>query len=174
METQINIKTSWSEVNLREYLQIAEIEQKYSDRPLATLVKMLEVLSDTTEEVLLDMDTDSLQSLVAQVGYLNEQPVPHEGVDFEIDNVKYGIVDMSSLTAGEVISIEQLLITHQGDKGFAVLPPQLAILIRPIIGGEIEKFNVESLKAREELFMEKLTVPFFMGLAKSSIDILNK
>jgi len=179
---EMTIKTDWSEVNLSEFIEISkvEVDESLVSRPIAKMVKMCSILSNVDESDILNATSEVLNDLFTKVNFVIEQPEISLATSFEIDGVEYTYTDYNSLTAGEMIGIEQLLIEGQSS-GRNTLPEQLAILVRPaerVIDPvdnsktivRVKKFDSDEMNARAELFMDKLTVPFFMGLLLESIN----
>lgn len=165
-DTTKYIKTSWEEVTLAEFIELGKIEANLELEGLflSKRVKQMVVISNISEDELLNMSAEAFNELVDLSKFLDTEAEGNFD-EFEIDGVTYAYVNPSKMTAGEVISIET--IVKQGvDNKVNSLSKQLAIMIRP----KGEEFDVAKIEERSKLFEERLTVPNFIKLLTVSTE----
>jgi len=176
----ITVKTSWSDINLREFMEISELEndEALKSTVIAKKVKLLASISNATYDEILDLDRSSLSVLIEATDFLHSDPEININPTFKVDGIEYMMMpDLDQMTAGESISLEQVLLSAEDTKG-AIIADLLPILVRPVVRTvdpefsdkvvlKLEKFDTSKLASRRELFLEKLNVPFFMGILKS-------
>ena len=162
---KIEIKDSWEQINLRTFLEINALNEdvKFKDTVVARRVKLISLISNMSYDELLTTDSDSLQKLMEATKFLDVLPEEANEKEFDVNGVKHMIIkDFNKMTAGESISLEQVLL-NKDELGDFIVSDILSILIRPSKNGVIDKFDETLLEDRKELFMEYLTVPYFMG-----------
>ena len=162
---KIEIKDSWEQINLRTFLEINALNEdvKFKDTVVARRVKLISLISNMSYDELLTTDSDSLQKLMEATKFLDVLPEEANEKEFDVNGVKHMIIkDFNKMTAGESISLEQVLL-NKDELGDFIVSDILSILIRPSKNGVIDKFDEMLLEDRKELFMEYLTVPYFMG-----------
>lgn len=176
----ITVKTSWRDINLKEFIAISAIEndEELKNTVIAKKVRLIAAISNASYDDILSIDRNSLGALMDATSFLHDNPEEINTPTFKLDGVEYMVMpDLNQMTAGESISLEQVLIEAEGKQNEVILD-LLPILIRPVIREvdpefkdkvvlKLEKFDPSKLASRRELFMEKLTVPFFMGVLTS-------
>jgi hypothetical protein len=171
----IKIKNSWDEVTLGEFLRISDIDQdpELAKTVVKKSIKLIDVISDMEYGELLDLEMAVMEPLIEIASFLHTEPQASKEKTFKIDGVEYMMhPNLNKLNNGESISLESMLMQAEERKS-DIVPDILAILIRPAIRRvdpefpdktilEIEKFDENKIAMRRELFLEKLTVPFFI------------
>ena len=165
-ETEYEMPTTWNEMNLSKYVELAKLEEMKENfgMPELYLLKVIEVLCAAESGDLDDLTLDMVNELSKEVGYLQENPVWSNSRHVEIEGTDYVFPeDLNKLTMGEYISIKTLQEqqTSQAD----LIPYLLAIILRP---GKKEydeetkkefwkqdRFNVSNLDYRKELFLKQ-------------------
>ena len=178
----ITVKTSWSDINLKEFMEISAIEndEALKSTVVAKKVKLIATISNVTYDEILEIDRESLGALIDATDFLHNDPEIATVPTFKIGDTEYMVMaDMNQMTAGESISLEQVLIGNgDGAANNEVIADLLPILVRPVVREvdaefpdkvtlRLEKFDTAKLASRRELFLDKLTVPFFMGVLTS-------
>jgi hypothetical protein len=99
---------------------------------------------------------------------------------FEIDGVKYGFFPKwEELTFAEFVDMDTIS-TKKQDQLLDLLHILASIMYRPIIEEKsehdfkIEKYDVNSMKERAELFKKKLDIRFILGAQFFFINFANK
>ena len=176
----IKLIDSWNEVNLETYLKVAEIRnnEKTEHYNLQRAVSLIAALSDKTEAEILKFEHSMLATCLDKIAFVNKDEIEDLSRDpFEINGVKYMFTpDFDKLTTGEMISVEQLIMTAS-ETGANYLPELLAILIRPAEkdgdGWRIQEFNAITLEMRKKTFNKYLKVPFFLPRLMDSFNGLD-
>lgn len=170
----IEIKTSWEQITLEEFLPLAVIEadQELLNIPLRRSLERIKVLTGKPEEELLDLPGSTFGNLITASEFLDTEPLTlfKENATFKIGEVEYGYRKPGDLSAGEYISLEASIAAAIKNKR-SMLPDILAILIRPIVRTtgnefgekvELEEFKADKFQLRIDHFMKNLHVPFFI------------
>lgn len=160
---------SWSEVTLKQYLQMVKVAQVFEDykSELEWTLDSISALTDIPRKDLESLKTDSYVKLVDKLKWISETPT---GADLEpivINNVTYVFPkDLNQITMGESISIDLAIKSsdNRADSFINMLP----ILLRPgkqvenMETGEIEwqqqEFETQNLEARKKLFLDNIKV----------------
>ena len=111
------------------------------------------------------LNTKGFEKLIKATSFLDKEPKENKN-PIRIDGVTYKAIELNKLTVGENISIEQLL-TEAQNTGKNIMADLIAILIREVKDGKVVDFNPDTLQARKELFLERLTVGFFFKVNES-------
>jgi hypothetical protein len=170
----IEIKTSWEQITLSEFIPLAEIEanEDLKATPLRRSLERIKILTGLTEDELVDLPGEKFGHLITASKFLDVEPETlfEETATFKIGAVEYGYRKPGALSTGEYISLE-LGIANALKNKRSMLPEILALLIRPIettvtaeFGDvtEVEKFNTKTFASRVEFFKANLCVPFFI------------
>lgn len=162
-----NFPETWQEITLGMFIKIVELEKNKEFFPIEELyfIKMVEILTESSDDELDEMSIPQLNELAGKMTYLQTEPkmgnmkqhINFEGVDYAFKQ------DLNQLTTGEYISMKTL---QQDREYFEYLPEVLAILLRPAkkemieetlshvrVGKEVwvqEKFNPMTLSSRAE------------------------
>ena len=162
---KVEVKESWDEINLKTFLAINELNEdvNFKNTVVARRVKLISLVSNISYDELLGTDSDTLTKLMEATKFLDVMPIESEQKEFEVNGVTHMVIDdFNKMTAGESISLEQVLI-NKDELGDLIVSEILSILIRPSKNGVIDKFDETLLTDRKAVFMEYLTVPNFMG-----------
>lgn len=162
---KITTKENWEEVTLRDFLAINEANEskEFRDTVIAKRIKMVSIVSNASYDDLMGIDSESLEKLIQATRFLDTVPTERESKTFMIEGREYSIVqDLNKMTAGESISLEQLLI-NKAEGGSDIISDILSILIRPSVNGVVDKFDEKLIEERKTFFLDYLTVPCFMG-----------
>jgi len=171
--SKMTFKNSWSEVTLREFINIGRIQgnEKYNDLRLQQRIRMIEVLTDQSYEDLCKIPSVNLGPILEATSFLDKEPPKvNKPKPFKMNDVEYIFhPDFKNLNAGEMISVEQLIM-DANNKGENSTPGLLAILIRPskVVpddkGGMktvISDFDSSTWAERKEFFLDNLRVDKF-------------
>lgn len=187
-EKEYQMPTEWNDVTLDVYVRMAELEERREafGLPELYLLKILECLCSAEDGDLDELTLDTVNELVALIGYIQEEPTWTNTNHLVIDEVDYVFPnDLNKLTMGEYISIKTL---QENNTTAGIIPYILAIILRPgtkevdtETGKERwvqEKFSISNLDFRKELFMKQPVfnlmgpVTFFLsgkGMSSTSI-----
>jgi hypothetical protein len=154
-------------ISIDKYVKIFKVKNLFSDDYFQA--KIVSIVSDAPIEVLLDSDYSEIQKLATYVMSLIPMDKPEFINRFEMDGVNYGFIpDWKDLSFAEFADLDTLS-TKKQDEILDVLHIIASIMYRPIIeekkNGDfrIEKYNVDSMKERAELFKRKLNVKYLLG-----------
>jgi hypothetical protein len=165
-------------ISIDKYVKIFKVKNLFSDDYFQA--KIVSIVSDAPIEVLLESDYSEIQKLATYVMTLIPMDKPEFINRFELDGVKYGFIpDWKDLSFAEFADLDTLS-TKKQDEILDVLHIIASIMYRPIIeekkNGDfrIEKYNVDSMKERAELFKRKLNVKYLLGAQFFFINFANK
>ena len=164
-EKEIRVPTNWEEITLRKYFTIAKLEQSKSSFAFEELymMKMIEVLCDSSEEEMDDMTLEQVTEISESLQFMSNMDDWKIYTNINIGGVDYVFPkDMNKLTMGEYISIKTL--QENTPDTIDTIPLILGIILRP--GKKIiddygkekwvqNKFDVEGIEIRKELFMDQ-------------------
>jgi len=161
------------------YAKIYKIKDLFTDEYFAA--KLISAISDCPLQDLLDCPFEEISYISNYI--LNNLPKEKDVkfVDrFELDGVKYGFIpDWKDISFAEFADLDTLS-TKKQDEILDVLHIIASIMYRPIIeekkNGDfrIEKYNVDSMKERAELFKRKLNIKYLLGAQFFFINFANK
>lgn len=150
------------------YTKIFKMKDLFTDEYFAA--KLISTVSGAPLPDLLDCPFEEI-SYIANYILLN---IPKEDSieftdRFELDGVQYGFFpNWRDLTFAEFIDMDTIS-TKKPDELLDMLHILAAVMYRPIVeerskhNFDIEKYNMESLPKRAELFKQKLDVRFILG-----------
>lgn len=166
-DKEYNICTSWSELTLRQYINLVKTQQKEGSYPIKTLfmLSVFEILCNAQEGELNDLTIESLGELTQDMGFISKLPKLNKVDHFQIDGVDYAFApDINTLKMDEVIAV-QLLQKQYEDNPIDFIPKLLSVLLRPakkvyFTGSSkytwvLDKFDNKDLEYRTELLLDK-------------------
>lgn len=169
---KFNFPESWEEVNLKQYIEIGKLQEQRTEFLYQELylLRLLEVLTDVKEGELDDLSIEDINKLGSASLFVSKMPEMNTVKELKIGETLYTPPDdLTKLTIGEFISLK----TYQDSARtfWDAVPDMLAILWRPsekVIDNETgkekfirEKFKVENLQFRRELFLEQPAINIF-------------
>ena len=165
-------------ISIESYSKMYKVKDLFSDDYFAA--KIVSIISDAPLEDLLEADYSDVQYLA---GYIMSQiPLTKpKFIDrFEIDGVKYGFFpNWRELTFAEFVDMDTIS-TKKPEELLELLHILAAIMYRPITEEtsehdfKIEKYNIETMKLRAELFKTKLDVKYILGAQFFFINYANR
>jgi hypothetical protein len=165
-------------ISIDNYVKIYKVKDLFSDDYFAA--KVVNIVSEAPLEVLLQSEYSEIQQLATYIIQLIPIDKPEFIDKFEIDGVKYGFIpDWKDLTFAEFADIDTLT-TKKPDDILNNLHLVAAMMYRPITeekkgkNYKIEKYNIETMKERSELFKKKLDIKFILGGQFFFINFANK
>lgn len=160
---------NWSEVSIKDFVSIFNINREgLTDVQL--MVKIINILTKIEEDEIYLMHVSDFTTLNNVLKFLTTDLVVENDIDYiEIDDVKYYLKkDFSQLTMGEVISIDTLLSSADGNL-FKVMDKLLCVFLRKKKeNGSLEPFKPE-LMERAKLF-EKTPISKVYNLFSFFLD----
>ena len=153
---------------IEQYSKIYKIKDLFTDDYFAA--KLISTVTPASLQDLLECPFEEISYISNYI--MNNLPKPEDikFVDrFELDGVEYGFFpNWKDLTFAEFIDMDTLS-TKKADEILDVLHILGAIMYRPIVNEvsrhnfEIEKYNLQNLTKRAELFKKKLDVGVILG-----------
>ena len=102
---------NYKDLTLEKYLQLRDIDITELE-PLDIQAQMIAILSDMTEDEVLDLSLPEYQRLVGEMLFLNEEPVPIKTIPKEltINGRKYSVLkNAREMTAGQFIDYQSYI-----------------------------------------------------------------
>ena len=165
-------------ISIENYSKIYKVKDLFSDDYFAA--KIINIITDAPLEELLEADYEEVSYLAAYI--MSQIPLEKpKFVDrFELDGVHYGFFpNWRELTFAEFVDMDTIS-TKKPDELLNMLHILAAVMYRPIIEEKsqhdykIEKYNVETMKERSELFKKKLDVKYILGAQFFFIKFANR
>lgn len=165
-------------ISIENYSKIYKVKDLFSDDYFAA--KIVNIISEAPLEELLEADYEQVQYLAAYI--MSQIPLEKpKFIDrFELDGVHYGFFpNWRELSFAEFVDMDTIS-TKKPDELLNMLHILAAVMYRPIIEEKsqhdykIEKYNVETMKERSELFKKKLDVKYILGAQFFFINFANK
>ena len=155
-------------INIENYVKIYKIRDLFSDDYFAA--KLLNIVTGVSVEDALQSDYQEVEYLASYILSLIPLEKKQPFIDrFEIDGVHYGFFpDWKELTFAEFVDIDTIS-TKKMDELLDLLHILAAIMYRPITEQKsqhdfkIEKYDVDKMKERAELFKKKLDIKVILG-----------
>ena len=175
---KLRVKKAWVEVSLPEWMEMGLIgaDKKLIDLNFARRMKTIAIISNRTEEQIDEYGGENLANILAATSFLDKPPAKRRVKWFTLSKAKDATKYIfhpkpNELSAGEIISIEQLMIDEKNNPELNTFADIITILFRPCtkVWNEefkkdiwtIEKFDTKNLDDRKKLFLKRLTVDKF-------------
>ena len=165
-------------ISIESYSKMYKVKDLFSDDYFAA--KIVSILSDAPLEDLLEADYTDVQYLASYIMSKIPLDKPKFIDRFEIDGVKYGFFpNWRELTFAEFVDMDTIS-TKKPEELLELLHILAAVMYRPIIEEtsehdfKIEKYNIETMKLRAELFKTKLDVKYILGAQFFFINYANR
>ena len=163
-------------LTIEQYVKIYKMQDLFEDQYFAA--KLISLLTGAKLNELLEHDYQEINFLASEI--LSLIPLAPKFEDrFELDGVKYGFFpNWRDLTFAEFVDLDTLS-SKKPDELLDSLHFLTAVMYRPITEErgehdfEIEKYDVNTMKKRAELFKKKLDVMYVLG-AQSFFTQLEK
>jgi hypothetical protein len=154
-------------MSIENYVKIYKMKDVFSEDYFSA--KIINLITDCPIEDLLESDAQEVHYLSAYIMTLLPETNPKFEDRFELDGVQYGFFpNWRELTYAEFIDMDTIS-TKKPDDLLNLLHILAAIMYRPIVEEtsehdfKIEKYNVDSMKERAEMFKKKLDVKYLLG-----------
>jgi hypothetical protein len=165
-------------ISIEHYAKIYKVKDLFSDDYFAA--RLINIVSDAPIEDLLQSDFQEVSYMSSYVMELLPLDKPQFKDRFELDGVKYGFFpNWKDLSFAEFIDMDTLS-TKKTDELLDLLHILAAIMYRPIIEEKsehdfkIEKYDVQTMQERAELFKKKLDVKYILGAQFFFIKFVNR
>jgi hypothetical protein len=154
-------------ISIEHYSKIFKIKDLFSDDYFAA--RLINIVSDASVEDLLNCDYQEVSYMSSYIMELLPRDTSQFKDRFEIDGVKYGFFpNWKDLTFAEFMDMDTIS-TKKMDDLLDMLHILAAIMYRPITeeksehNFKIEKYDVNTMLERAELFKKKLDVSYILG-----------
>lgn len=165
-------------ISIENYAKIYKIKDLFSDDYFAA--KLISIVTEAKVEDLLESDYQEVSYLASYIMSLIPIEKPEFVDRFELNGVKYGFFpSWKDLSFAEFIDMDTLS-TKKPDEILDTLHILAAIMYRPIIEEKkehdfkIEKYDVNTMIERAELFKKELNVKYILGAQFFFIKFANR
>jgi hypothetical protein len=165
-------------ISIDNYSKIYKIKDLFSDDYFSA--KLISIITDAKIEDLLESDYQEVSYIASYLMSLIPLGQPEFKDRFELDGVKYGFFpNWRDLTFAEFIDMDTIS-TKKPDELLDMLHILAAIMYRPIVEEKsehdfkIEKYDVNTMVERAELFKKKLDVKYILGAQFFFIKFANR
>ena len=155
-------------ISIENYSKIFKIKDLFKEDYFAA--KLVSIITGAPMDVLLDSEYQEIAYLAHSIiSILPNEENEYFFDRFEIDGIHYGFFpNWRDLTFAEFVDMDTIS-TKKPEQLLDMLHILAAIMYRPIVNEtskhnfEIEKYDVESMKKRAEIFKKKLDVNYVIG-----------
>jgi hypothetical protein len=165
-------------ISIENYVKIFKLKDIFSEDYFSA--KIINLITDCPIEDLLEADAQEIHYLSSYIMTLLPDIKPDFIDRFELDGVQYGFFPQwRELTYAEFVDMDTIS-TKKPEELLNLLHILAAIMYRPIIEEKsehdfkIEKYNVDSMKERAELFKKKLDIKYLLGAQFFFINFARK
>ena len=156
MSKEILIPTKWSDVTLKEFIDLSALDIDSFDSHIDYYVKMLGIFgNDNINDILEFVKLSDVADIVNQMSFMNKPPEEVDKKEVTIDGKVFRLIEnMNEITVGEYVSIETLI--EQGNlNSVSSIPAILSVILKPVN----EVFNSSIVNERMELFKKIYSIP---------------
>jgi hypothetical protein len=154
-------------LSIGDYVKIFKIKDLFEDEYMKA--KVINLITNCPMDTLMEAENHKVDFLATSIFAMVPRP-PYELIDrFNLDGIDYGYLpSYKEISFGEFADLDTLL-TKKPEEVMDELHIIAAMMYRPIISQKkkhdfkIEKYNIETLHDRAQLFKEKLDIRFALG-----------
>ena len=147
---EFNLPENWDEVTIGDFVKLFSFEREGLNS-VELSVKIINVLTDINENLIMMMDVKDFEKLAEVFAFTSKELKPINVESIELEGETYYLKnDFSKLTMGEVISIETILQSADGNL-FKVMDKLLCIFLRK----KKDNGNLEAFKGE---FMDRVNL----------------
>lgn len=165
-------------ISIDSYSKIYKVKDLFSDDYFAA--RLISIVTGAPIEDLLQGDYTEISYLSSYILSILPIEKPQFVDSFELNGVKYGFFqNWRDLSFAEFVDMDTIS-TKKPDELLSMLHILAAVMYRPIIEEKsehdyrIEKYNVETMKDRSELFKKKLDIKYVLGAQFFFINYANR
>lgn len=165
-------------ISIENYTKIYKVKDLFSDDYFAA--KVINTITDAPIETLLDGEFEQIQRLAHYILSLIPHNKPKFIDRFELNGIEYGFLpDWKDLSFAEFVDLDTLS-TKKAEEILENLHIIAAIMFRPIIDTnknnmyKIEKYDIDTMKERAQLFKKELDIKYVLGAQFFFINFANK
>jgi hypothetical protein len=140
---EFTLAENWDELTIGDFVKLFSFEREGLNS-VELSVKIINVLTDIDENLIMMMDVKDFETLTEVFSFTSKELTPINVESVELEGETYYLKnDFSKLTMGEVISIETILQSADGNL-FKVMDKLLCIFLRKKKdNGKLEAFKGE-------------------------------
>lgn len=131
--SRIQVPTSWDEVTIRQFRELAGIDKDASKTK--KIIETISILCDIDPEEVKRMPITVINDVTRSLDFMNEVPLTTFDKEFEVDGKVYKMTEPSKMSVGEWVDIEEYIKDINSN-----MHKILAILYRD---GEYDGYNAE-------------------------------
>ena len=180
----IKFKIEGIEYEVPEYISIENYSKIYKVKDLFTdeyfAAKIINIICGVPIDKIINSDYEQVNYIASQILIKIPFDKPKFIDRFELDGVHYGFFpNWRELTFAEFVDLDTIS-TKRPDELLDLLHILAAVMYRPIVSQEsehkytIEKYNVETMKVRSEIFKKKLDIKYVLGAQFFFIKYANR
>jgi hypothetical protein len=165
-------------VSIGQYAKVYKIKDLFEDELFAA--KLINIFTDAPVEDLLNVSYQEVNYLAAAIMGMMPKGTPEFVDRFTLDGVDYGFFPKwEKLSFGEWVDLDTIATKPEAEL-LDLLHILAAIMYRPIISEkskhdfEIEKYDVDKMNERSELFKNKLDITVLLAAQFFFIKFANK
>lgn len=165
-------------ISIENYSKIYKVKDLFSDDYFAA--KIVNIVTNAPLEDLLETDYQQVQYLASYLMSLVPLEKPMFIDRFELNGVNYGFFpDWKDLTFAEFVDMDTIS-GKKPEELLDLLHILAAVMYRPIIEEKsqhdykIEKYNVDTMKERSEVFKKDLDIKYVLGAQFFFINFVNR
>jgi len=165
-------------ISIENYVKIYKLKDIFSEDYFSA--KIINLITDCPVEDLLESDAQEIHYISAYIMSLLPDSKPEFKDRFELNGVHYGFFPQwRDLTYAEFVDMDTIS-TKKPDELLNLLHILASIMYRPIVeetsehNFKIEKYNVDSMKERAELFKKELDITYVLGAQFFFINFARK
>jgi hypothetical protein len=154
-------------ISIDNYVKIFKQKDLFSEDYFAA--KIINKLTDCPIEDLLEGDAEEMNYVAAYIMSLIPTESPKFVDRFELDGISYGFFPKwRDLSYAEFVDMDTIS-TKKPEELLNLLHILASIMYRPIVHErskhdfDIEKYNIDSMKERAEMFKKKLDIKYVLG-----------
>jgi hypothetical protein len=151
MSTKIIIPESWSEVTLRKFQEVAQVDIE-NERLRA--IEIISIMADCDPDLLKNTDLQSLNLVLDKLEWTKIPPSDEYKTEITIKGIVYNLVNLRSLSNGEWIDLDGFCEKHIDN-----IHKIMAVLYRPVG----EEYNSKSSEERASLFLDEVKISDVFG-----------
>jgi hypothetical protein len=154
-------------ISIGDYMKIFKVKDLFEDEYMKA--KVVNLITNCPMDTLLEAENHKVEFLANTIFAMLPQP-PYQLIDrFELDGIHYGYLpSYKEISFGEFIDLDTLLTRNPEEiiDNYHIIT---AMMYRPIISQKsehnfkIEKYNVDTLEDRANIFKKKLDIRFALG-----------
>jgi len=153
-EFNLEMPEKWEEVNVEQFCQIMEIQERVKDlTKISSAVELISAITKIPKNIIWLMTPEDFAKLTNALAFVNTEIEAPLKKSIMIDDEEYFVKsNFEELTMGEIITIEQL-VEQTNNNLFKTMDKLLTIFLRKKkASGKLESFDINFIADRSEKF----------------------